>query len=231
MRNLLILIVILQFFNCKRQTSKNVNSNIIKGEIKNGIDSIINKKDKILEIQYWNSGNLDSITKYDFKNNLVGKGIVKDNFLEFYNKSGNKEYEGFLKNGKLNGSVRYFEGNNLVGSLNYKDGIKDGYSFYFNDSIHTLRMITKFTEGKAKDGLLMLFNEKGTLKSLNKVGLEKEGTQSLDFYENGVVKSIGTLNDSGGYEGWVFYFNKEGEMEKKTLYKNANSIEEINFSK
>ncbi len=227
MRNLLFLITVLLFSNCRRQSNKNGNSDIIK----NGIDSIFHKEEKILEIQYWNLGNLDSITKYDFKNNLIGKGIVKGNFLEFYNKSGNKEYEGFVKKGKLTGSVRYFERNNLIGSLNYKDGIKDGYSFYFNDSIHTLRMITKFTKGQAKDGLLMLFNEKGSLKSLSKVGLDKEGTQSLDFYENGVVKSIGTLNNNGGYEGWVFYFNRKGKMEKKQLYKDANLIENIEFTK
>ncbi|MFD2565878.1 hypothetical protein [Pseudotenacibaculum haliotis] len=230
-----IFILLLAFIACNKSNEQKEKKLVKQKKELTRIDTIIFNNSQIKEYHFWNKGKLDSIQKF-IRGNYQGKGLVKDNFVTFYKKDGNKQYEGFLKEGKLNGLVYYYNNKGEIsGTINYNNGVRSGIAMVFSKDTKIPNTIAAYKNDNLKDGLTLKFNNEGRLNYLSETFQNNSHTQNLSFYDNGVIKKISSrkYDSIKGYQldGWSVFFDERGKIKTKVLYSDGKILEEQKVEK
>lgn len=198
---------------------------INKDSLKNGNDVHYFENGKISEKKKWLKGQLvDSLFTYNEKSEIITKGYINDNGLLKLYKNNVLYYEGSLDEDKLKGIVVYFKEDVVVLSKTFDDNKENGFGILLDEKSLKPKFIYEANEN-VRDGVLVNFYENGIMKSFRSKSLNSKNSQYFEFHPNGVLKSIGYMND-GVYDGYVYFFNDVGKIEEKVFYKNGNVVKD-----
>jgi antitoxin component YwqK of YwqJK toxin-antitoxin module len=198
-----------------------------KDSLKNGDDIHYFENGKISQKKKWSNGKLiDSIFTYNDKGDIVTKGYIdKKNLLRLY-KNDVLSYEGFIEDDKLKGIVLYYKDENIVISKTFLNDKENGFGIILDDKSFKPKFIYE-ANNSIRDGVLINFHESGIIKSFRSKSLNSKNSEYFEFYPNGTIKLIGSMNN-GAYDGYVYYFDDNGRNVKKIYYENGNVIEDYN---
>lgn len=141
------------------------------GEL-SGVQEFYYNSGTLKQKQFWKNGYLeDSILSYDELGNVIGFGLVKDNYLMYYGPDSLLRYE--------------------VGLV--KNGLYDGLAKYYSKTGHLVKVIN-FDKGEESEAMTINFDSNGYPY---KVDMESAQTEILSFESGQIEVSIFDENDYG----------------------------------
>lgn len=226
MKNYLSIIFCLILLNCSAQQEQKdfyENGKLKKVIILNkngqydGIEKSYYRNGQLKKIVNWKNGQMtDSIVNYDRNGNIVSKGYIKNDSLKIYRSDNSLEFAVALANGKERGTGIYYDnGNKPIGYSEFELGNKEGISMNLHPETLKLEYIANYKNDKI-EGLLIDFYENGVIKSIRENSVNGEG-KVIKFYENGVIKSLIKTID-GKASGYKYKYKEDGSLLSKELY-------------
>ena len=145
---------------------------------------------------------------------------VKIDSVVDYRPDGTMEFKVKTKNGLKNGNGYYFDPNgNVIGFKHFENDSVNGYGLILNENTLRPKYLYESNNGK-RDGVIIEFYENGVIKKFRSADIFND-SQTIRFHENGTIKQIGQTKTGRGH-GTVYYFDKNGKLEKTVEYENGN---------
>ncbi|GAB1855966.1 hypothetical protein MHTCC0001_08010 [Flavobacteriaceae bacterium MHTCC 0001] len=120
-------------------------------------------------------------------------------------------------------SLDFDDEQKIIKVSHYENSIREGYSLIFDKKTHRPKYLVEYNKGK-RDKVIIEFYDDGKIKSFRTAN-RNEDSQKMKFHENGMIESIGNTVKGKGDGEW-YYFDEDGKLIKKTLYKNGQVLRE-----
>lgn len=185
------------------------------------IESVANnmKKSILLIIVLLTSYSCNNSLKNEEIDSTLSTQSKKIDSIVNYRSDGTKEYMIPTENGVKTGNKLWFDNNkNVIGFEHYQNDSLNGYGLMLNENFRPMYLFEK-NNGK-RDGVIIEFYENGVIKNFRSADIFND-SQTIRFHENGTIKEIGQTK-KGRSHGTVYYFDKNGILEKTVEYENGN---------